>query len=332
MTKNEYLSDIQVVNFINYLNECLTQFRHSYINRRTHANWTCVSIIDAFNKYDWGFSYFDPINNIQIKGSTYLQNENALNSLSNGLRNGYFINDNDELFEYSKAICKWGGVLGGKTSGNLFTLINNSTNLSNHYKNTEILLSGPNADDNLLAGVFNMNAGFTKIYSLLFDNLIIYDSRVGAALCWLVKNYCTSKNIKVIPESLFFSWAKSKEGANAANPKNRNPGPCNNQEFPNFSNNGDLQSKSMLRASWLIEKLVENNQLVAGNTISQKMRTIEAALFMIGYDLPLNFENIPNLDLPTKNSIDILYQFCTSGGENQKKHFNIVATDGGGNY
>lgn len=34
------------------------------------------------------------------------------------------------------------------------------------------------------------NAGMTKVYSLLADSLIIYDSRVAAALGWIVVKYC----------------------------------------------------------------------------------------------------------------------------------------------
>ena len=38
-----------------------------------------------------------------------------------------------------------------------------------------------------------MNSGFTKIYSLYIDDFIIYDSRVGAALGFLVRCYCEEK-------------------------------------------------------------------------------------------------------------------------------------------
>lgn len=34
-----------------------------------------------------------------------------------------------------------------------------------------------------------MNAGFTKVFSLLCEDIIIYDGRVGAALCWLVRRF-----------------------------------------------------------------------------------------------------------------------------------------------
>lgn len=34
-----------------------------------------------------------------------------------------------------------------------------------------------------------MNSGFTKLYSLIFDKFIMYDSRVAAALAFLVMRY-----------------------------------------------------------------------------------------------------------------------------------------------
>ena len=63
-----------------------------------------------------------------------------------------------------------------------------------------------------------MNSGFTKIYSLYINDFIIYDSRVGAALCYLVKLYCIEQKQGGVPSSLKFAYG------DARNPEvNRNP-------------------------------------------------------------------------------------------------------------
>ena len=294
MNKIQYQRNVDVIDFNNYLNQSLLSFQHNYLNRKTKTTWNCTSLLSAFDNYNWKFKYIDPITKESISGNTFFQSKNALTSLSMGLRAAIEANNVQDIFNFSMAICKWGGVI----NGNNRTLKKNINELFTLYSKTKIAMVSEKADDSNTENVFNMNAGFTKIYSLLFDNLIIYDSRVGAALGWLVRKYCTSKNLNYIPDSLLFSWAPSKEGENANNPKNRNPGFVNNQSFPNFSNKPNLQTKSMLRASWLIEMLVSENQIVPGNTVSEKMRAIEAALFMIGYDLP-------------NDTID--YQFNTRG-------------------
>ena len=282
MNKINYQNDVDVINFKNYLNNCLLDFEHNYIDRRTGNNWTCRNLLSAFTNYNWNFRYTDPITQNIIHGNSFLQSKDALTSLSIGLRAAFETKNKDGIYNFSLAICKWGGVI----YGNGQRLKNNKHLLFNLYSQTQIAMVGDEVNDERTENVFNMNAGFTKIYSLLFDNLIIYDSRVGAALGLLVKNYCISNNLPGIPASLLFSWAPGNEGSNQINPKNRNPGVINGQVFPNFSNRPHIQTQSMLRASWLIEKLVSENQQIPGDNISEKMRAIEAALFMIGYDLP----------------------------------------------
>ena len=47
-----------------------------------------------------------------------------------------------------------------------------------------------------------MNSGFTKILFFIYNDFIIYDSRVGAALCYLVKLYCIEQKQGGVPSSL----------------------------------------------------------------------------------------------------------------------------------
>ena len=48
MNKINYQNDVDVINFKNYLNNCLLDFEHNYIDRRTGNNWTCRNLLSAF--------------------------------------------------------------------------------------------------------------------------------------------------------------------------------------------------------------------------------------------------------------------------------------------
>ena len=94
-----------------------------------------------------------------------------------------------------------------------------------------------------------MNSGFTKIYSLYINDFIIYDSRVGAALCYLVKLYCIEQKQGGVPSSLKFAYG------DARNPEvNRNP----NSDIYKFSklDRGKIHIECNLKANWLLKEVL----------------------------------------------------------------------------
>jgi len=46
-------------------------------------------------------------------------------------------------------------------------------------------------------GQLRMNAAFTKVYSLIMDDFLIYDSRVAAALCMIIVHYLEKSAIRL---------------------------------------------------------------------------------------------------------------------------------------
>ena len=119
-----------------------------------------------------------------------------------------------------------------------------------------------------------MNSGFTKIYSLYINDFIIYDSRVGAALCYLVKLYCIEQKQGGVPSSLKFAYG------DARNPEvNRNP----NSDIYKFSklDRGKIHIECNLKANWLLKEVLNFPECQF-----KDMRSLEAALFMIGYAIP----------------------------------------------
>ena len=48
------------------------------------------------------------------------------------------------------------------------------------------------------------NAGITKVYSMVLENFIIYDSRVAAALGWLVAQFCRALFVTAVSRAWTF--------------------------------------------------------------------------------------------------------------------------------
>lgn len=132
--------------------------------------------------------------------------------------------------------------------------------------------------DNINSSII-MNSGFAKIYSLLLNDFIIYDGRVGAALGLLVRNYCEEKGIARIPNELLFRWKRGRGTGNRRNPSSKR------YVFPEL-NSSKTHIENNIRANWLLKLISENtNSRFRRIEDNNRMRAIESALFMIGYDV-----------------------------------------------
>lgn len=284
MNKIAYTTIPEVQKFIEFFaDQICGKFEHQYLIRQTGGDWFCTNIRDAAIKYQWPW---------RGSGNTLCKNATDLDRLQINLRNALKAQRSADLVNSSIGVFKWGGVL----NGNKNRVEAESKILVGYYAITisELHLGG---DDSRLSNVWNMNAGFSKVYSLLSDGIIMYDSRVGAALGYLVKRCATQQNWKTIPEELLFPYAPARNSLTSVNPLNRNPGSFHGVSFPSFSGRPGLQSIYMLRASWIIDaviekvKCIEETDLKCGKIAIPEHRFIEAGLFMIGYDLPSNITN-----------------------------------------
>lgn len=139
-----------------------------------------------------------------------------------------------------------------------------------------------------------LNSGFVKIYSLLMEKFLMYDGRVGAGLCYLVRKFCEeSGRYEQVPDGLAFTFGIGRvsdaEKGNDAR-KNRDPGK-GNYKFLNHEFVSPVKRvKRTIMANWLVEKVLENGCPAFDGeenlrTVSQKIRALEAALFMLGDDI-----------------------------------------------
>ena len=196
-------------------------------------------------------------------------NEEVLNRLKGGLRDSLYCDD-EEIAPWLNSIFLWGGVA---RQANLNWLNNNRYQLREILHATIDVIMADDDDFNL--NIPRFNSGMTKVYSLLVDDFIIYDSRVAGALAYLVSIWGAEFDI---PELLRFRCM------DAMGNQCRNP---NRNDFPRMYANPNLYLKWNLRANWILQAV--SQQMGHGGL---SLREIEAGLFMMGYDLPNNDDNL----------------------------------------
>jgi hypothetical protein len=277
MNKQEYLERAAVKDFVAWLIPKISgesKFHHQYYNIRNRNTWSCNSIYNAYENYNWPFKCTLPDRGV-MRGNTYVDNEKVLKIISDGLKESLNSQNSDRLLAYCLAVLKWGGVMGG----NHTKLSEMGTNIVPYFEETIIKLNPENTNTgNEYPGV-KMNAGFSKIYSLLIDDFIIYDSRVGAGLGLLVKQYLTERQDDSIPNELNFAYGRSRTNGNDGPINRRNP---SNEmySFQALDNNRVRHLKNNICANWLLKQLAEQSKF---RFTADPMRAIESALFMIGY-------------------------------------------------
>jgi len=284
MKRQAYLAVTHVAGFIDWLATELESdvlFHHQYVDRRRSEIWQCEGLFDAFEGYRWNHPGNQRLG--YPAGNTPLSNAVALAALQQDLR--VSLDHDGRSLQATLEVMAWGGV----TARNGDWLKANQQGLAATLRSVKAALDAGDDDASVLrAKSLRFNSGMTKVYSLICDDFLIYDSRVAAALGWLVVKYCKGKQLERVPAELCFPWAAAKEGQNSEVPKVRNPG------------EGGLHFKRLraghhhalwnLRASWLLSAVLAHpaasssrfNQVEGPVT---PLRALEAACFMIGYDL-----------------------------------------------
>ena len=170
------------------------------------------------------------------------------------------------------------------------TVFNKADGLSNTFACIKSKLEEPQLDDKrigtLIRNELQMNAGFTKIYSCLAKNFIMYDSRVGAALGLLVRKYHEVAQLSNdIDPSLNFPWSEG-AGENKDNGSAGRRDPSSQRyKFQKMGTNAVARYTIWnVRANWIVETLVPQLDLTEQDGVPAH-RQVEAALFMIGYDV-----------------------------------------------
>lgn len=269
MKKNDFLEDPKTRKFIEYFSQELSGDK----------------INAALESYRWPTRRIDiptPEGVMVIHAnSSFEENRIVLDKLEAGIRHAFHNSKNSlSLSDWAQAIMVWGGVYTRR--GNAAWLDHSRTKFYCYLKQALTVLSQDDDQSPVQMMDLRSNAGTTKIYSLLLPNFVIYDSRVAAALAWLVFQWA-GQNPLAIPEHLRFACMR----ANSMKPKARSPCP---DIFRYFSASGKKHHHHAmwnLRANWIIEAATK---ACPAHRKQRKVesRDVEAALFMIGDNLSLN--------------------------------------------
>lgn len=291
LSRDTYLKDENVKMFIEWLLPKLdVSFNHSYINQKTKKEWKCTSIHDAYNKYDWN-------------GKNFKENDEELNTYSSSLKEGIANNDDAKCKAACLKILEWGGVLRGNKER--LEQLSHDWTLVQYLKNAQsALTTGCIESADFYKDVY-MSSGFTKIYSLYIDDFIIYDSRVGAALGFLVRRFCEENKFQEVPDVLRFAYGNSR-----TKEVNRNPS-FGIYKFPllGYGEKSVNHIENNLKANWLLGEVLSLPSKFTQSRESQ-LRALEAALFMIGYRLPdrkkILYVDMDNVLVDFQSGIDAL--------------------------
>lgn len=280
MLKTQFLNNQDTISFVSYLADILSKRRPLGFD---HAGRSYTDIHQAFQSYCWPNRRIDiptPNGNLVISAkSNYRENKVVLDALQNGIRSAlHTLGSSASLADWAQAIMIWGGVYTRRGNGNW---LNGQRATFDSYLNRALTVLQEDDDDapSRMADL-RSNAGTTKVHSMLLSDFVIYDSRVAAALAWLVFQWA-NECPQTVPEHLRFSCMR----ANSTRQKKRSPDPL---AFPYFAATGSghhHHAKWNLRANWIIEAATAATDTLPGrNKLSS--RELEAALFMMGDELP----------------------------------------------
>jgi hypothetical protein len=257
LSKKDYQQSEIVQKFIEWLNDFMTEN-----SKRKLTDFSLIrkSFEDAIINYKWG------------KGNLKDGSFNNVYERFNHWRNEILIDDL-KARNIGLEILKWGGVEShNKTKINQRKeFLGFLKSIKKQIEQDEIIIEDLNPN--------HINSGYTKIYAAISDRFIIYDGRVGAALCYLVRKFLEEYQISNIPSELVFGWGEGRGGK-----KSRNPG-NDEYKFANITQNRNLHFESNIKASWLLENIAITEQ---NKEIPKGIFELQTALFVLGEELPKN--------------------------------------------
>jgi len=232
------------------------------------------SIKEARELYLWPYSIQSEVlnSNALVKGISFEDSMKVLSLAKDLIISNYKLQNEESIKKGTRIIFQWGGVY---KSGNRLKTNDNGYSLAKDFQEVITYWNQIRAgkefykNDNF---EFESNAGFTKVYSLILEDFIIYDSRVSVALAYLIEKILGSD----IPDYLKLFIPSSYGEGDAKDRRIVSP-----IFKPTYSNKKRHFFSNAISNLILIEVLKKIKKKHAGITL----RDLEAALFMIGYDI-----------------------------------------------
>ena len=252
MTKRRVEEILEELNYFEH-------FRNNYLSRTYKINYgkrkgelNINGFFDAIEK----FKDYD-----EIYDETILEWENVLNDDNS---------DDTDLLITCLEIFEWGNVHSGNTK-----------RVIEYYKKNELKQKISRVRDLLKLnriieneGVINWSSGWTKVYSFINSEIIIYDSRVSSFI-----NHTLTYNSKLNKEQQKHIKELAKYLFNFRGNTDRERLIDNSWGFINIHPSGIDGFNANIVSSWIIQLINEKLGL------NKSIRDLERAFFMLGFDL-----------------------------------------------
>lgn len=320
--RETYLANGDVDGFVRFLKGLLTGTRkslaHSYRHRNEGYDWQCDSLIDAAVRYRF---VIDPaLQNLcgHSAPATFYDslsaNATVLDALGDRLEKACAAGNDSDARAAAIQIQVWGGTADKYNRGALASFPSGKRDFVEYLNACGKTFGGGlsvNFSHLRIAGFgLRSTAGFSKIYSLYFKDFLIYDSRVAAALGLIIARYWIQKSLHrastallPLPSALSLVWLPARVSASGAGVRDPNKNVVGISSFPRVRHlehalPGSSHREHLLsniKANWILTAALTGSDFEAivrarPNLLPvTPLRALEAALFMIGYDLEGNW-------------------------------------------
>lgn len=348
MNKQQYLSFGHVPAFVEFFSKLISganfRFPHSYSHVQAKRNFKFNNLGEAYAGY-WFPLANDPI--FLVLGNAACRCIPSCGFGPNGRRtcigasNAVLLDIQQKLASAinsmsanqaeieSIRLMKWGGTENGNNQ--FLSGLNGNVELipaqGNHgvvlyFNNVSSFFNSQSLDVmpfTLPTGFrLRSNAGFTKIYSLICDNFVIYDSRVAAALGMFVVDYCVANGLLKVPQELNFGSMGAKGG------QLRSPD-VDSYTFRSAAT-VTAHAESNVMSNWIIAaSLVMAGGNFCGKQGNNAMRAVESALFSVGYDLTDAIRRRSGQPLPTAGGAAAATNSRVTGNAGASVNFRDIA-------
>ena len=174
-------------------------------------------------------------------------------------------------------ILKWGGV-----SSKNKERIENITSIKAFLKSINVIIKKSEIKISEL-NPNEINSGYTKIYTALNSNFIMYDGRVGSALCYLVYSSLIGTELEKLPLELDFGYGLGR----GKNSQKRNPNSIQTRfHFKEITQSRKTHFISNIKANWLLESISKKVNISNIKDENDKVFALQTALFVLGYEIP----------------------------------------------
>ncbi|MGS2721016.1 hypothetical protein [Paraglaciecola aestuariivivens] len=302
MNKTEFLSNRYVQDFIGWLSHNIDSgISHTWYSLGAGKGfsigekWSCKGIFNAHAQYKWKSKRFDT----QQPIITFEQTRDYLNNLGSKLTQAVTSQNHALCFETCIEILEWGGVNDSNIAINIRELKHELAlylTKVQAFLNSNELNSAQSFEYQATNGKvygLHLDSGTTKIYSLLANEFIIYDSRVGAALGLLVSKWMEDTKLapSELPQLLTFTWGSARRKVDGVNPiETRNPNNGKRLGMKTFAQAASTDPLKRfadnIHTSWLLSALLANPKTCgqfAQYPVAERIHAFESALFMLGY-------------------------------------------------